>query len=316
MRRQSEFALWATIVTLWFSFGLGTILNRLTLTRTEGEVLFPDGGWERIWLVLGIWLSGYFAGLVVGFLGYYENRRNLIWSTILGFELMVLLRIIFLDAFPDVPHNAFNDLFNALALEQVPGSVSFLVLTAIAGPAQVALAVAVSQTIARANRYEGPVIELDPRTILAGVLLPLSILITAWGAVNIIDQDSLDAIQQNRFEPIIFLHADIFLNPIVHALIVSLSGVLIGLSPYSRELISVVVNSLLGGMLYVMLFVLSKDLLTIYAPADFQDRLDFAYPDIIPFLIMWAFVVAAIVSWAVIFYLLRTSLFAPKEAQA
>jgi hypothetical protein len=278
--------------------------------------VFPDSGWDRIWLVLGIWISGYIAGLAVGFAGYYENRRNLIWSSVLGFELMVLLRIIFLDAFPNVPHNAFNDLFRALAFEQVPGSFSFLLLTALAGPAQVALAVVAGQTIARANNYRGPAIELDPRIILASVLLPLSILITAWGAVNLFDQESLDALQQNNFEPIIFLHAEIFLNPIVHTLIVSLAGVMIGLSPYSRDLFSTVVNSLLGGMIYVMLFVVSKDLLTIYAPADFQDSLDFAYPDIIPFVIMWVFIAAASAGWAIAFYLLRTSLFAPSETQA
>lgn len=313
MRKQSEFALWATIAILWFSFGLGTLLNRFTLTRVDGEILFPDSGWDRIWLVLGIWISGYIAGLVIGFVGYYENRRNLIWSSVLGFELMVLLRIIFLDAFPSVPHNAFNDLLGALAFEQVPGSFSFLLLTELAGPVQVALAVVAGQAIARANNYQGPVIELDPRIILASVLLPLSILITAWGAVNLFDQASL---QQNNFEPIIFLRADIFLNPIVHTLMVSLAGVMIGLSPYSRDLIGTIVNSILGGMIYVMLFVVSKDLLTIYASADFQDSLDFAYPDIIPFIIMWIFIAAGTAGWAIAFYLLRTSMFAPSETHA
>ena len=316
MRKQSEFALWATVATLWFSFGLGTLLNRFTLTRVDGEILFPDSGWDRIWLILGIWISGYIAGLAVGFVGYYENRRSLIWSSILGFELMVLLQIIFLDAFPNIPHNAFNDLLGALAFEQVPGSFSFLLLTALAGPVQIALAVIAGQTIARANKYQGPVIDLDPRIILASVLLPLSMLITAWGAVNLFDQESIDALQQNNFEPIIFLHADIFLNPIVHTLMVSLAGVMIGLSPYSRDLTSTIVNSLMGGMIYVMLFVVSKDLLTNYAPAGYEDSLDFAYPNIIPFLIMWIFIAAAIVGWAIVFYLLRTNAFAPSETQA
>jgi hypothetical protein len=316
MRKQSEFALWATIATLWFSFGLGTILNRFALTRVDGDITFPNSGLDRIWLVLGIWLSGYVAGAAVGFVGYYENRRSLIWSSVLGFELMILLRIIFLDAFPNVPHNAFNDLFGALALEQVPGSFSFLLLTALAGPAQVALAVVAGQTLARANDYRGREIEIDPRLIIASVLLPVSILVTAWGAVNILDRESLDALQQNNFEPIVFLHPDIFLNPLVHALIVSLASILIGLSPYSRGLFNLIVNSLLGGMIYVMGFVVTKDLLTIYAPADFEDPLDFAYPDIIPFVILWTLIVVTITAWTVIVYALRTSLLAPKEAQA
>lgn len=311
---NSHFLLGAIIGFLWLSLGLSTYLNNLALFFVNADLddrsIFPAKIGGLIWLIAGIWVSGYVTGVLLGILTGRENRRSMIVSAIVSYELMVIFRLVVLEAFPLIQQDAFEDVYHSLTLSGVPGHISFLLLTMGFGALLVWLAVytgyVVSQMFEQLRTLQ---FELDPRIIMGTTVLPAALLLTMWSLTNLADWEKIEAANRPSFEPFTLLHVDIFLNPALHMIMTAIVGLLVGLSPYSRGLFKVLLSAALGTMTYVLLAFVTKDLLVLYAPADYKDALDFGYPNLILFTLLWLGTVFTAVASAFAFYNIRLILF-------
>jgi hypothetical protein len=282
---------WAIVDVLWFSFGLSTILNRVAFSLMTPDLSadhsFPIAIQESIWLVLGIWISGYLAGMFIGVRGREKDRHTLVWSAIIGFEIMVLLRIIFLDAFPDGQQDAFGNIFTIFTLAGVPGYISFLFLSTVIGALLVGIAVTTGLILSQNQPKPLAYLSLDPRLLVTSILLPWAILLAGWGVLNILDFETLKELRQNPYDSTHLLHLDLFLNPATHMLIAALVGVLLGASPYARYQGSLLFTTSAGMMVYVLFIIVSKDLFMIYAVDTIEDKLNLSYPNAAIFGLLW-----------------------------
>lgn len=309
-----HFLIGAIISVFWLSLGLSTFLNNLALyfinDNLEDRSVFPTTVGSLIWLVAGIWLSGYVAGLVIGIFTGREKRRSMIVSAIIGYEFMVVLRLIFLDAFPNIQKNAFEDVYHSFTMAGIPGHISFLFLTLIFGVGLVWLAVYTGYVIGQmSERIREIQFDLDPRIMISMLLLPAALLILFWSLTNLLDWETIEATNRNQFEPFILLHVDIFLNPALHMIMTTIVGLMIGLSPYTKGLGQVVLSTAIGGMCYVLLVMLTKDLLMLYAPLEYEDALNFGYPNLILFSLLWIGTVFTAMASAFAFYNIRIIIF-------
>lgn len=313
-KSASYFLFGAVIGFLWLSLGLSTFLNNIALygvnSNLDDRSTFPNSIGGLIWLIAGIWVSGYVTGLVLGILTGRENRRSMVANAVVGYELMVVLRLIFLDAFPAIQQDAFEDIYHSLTFAGVPGHLSFLLLTLIFGAALVWLAVytgyIISQMFPKLSELR---FDFDSRLIIGNAVLPGAILITFWSLTNLLQWDAIEAADRQQFEPFTLLNVDVFLNPALHMIVAAIVGLMVGLSPYSRGLMKVVLSTAIGAMSYVLLTFITKDLLVLYAPLDYKDSLDFGYPNLILFTLLWLGTVFTAVASAFAFYNIRLIIF-------
>lgn len=303
---QSDgFQLWSLLLTFWISFGLSAIVNRFSLsTNADGGSLLPDTLSKRILLIVGIWFSGYVAAFLVGFIGQRYPLSAVIGSTIGGYSITVLLHIIFLDAFSDVSHDGFSDLVGFITMSGIPANLSFLLLAGVVGSGLVALAAYTGQIFAYRSGSYIVLPPLDPRIIVAGVFLPASLILTAWGAVNLFDPDA--ALQTTAGMPFTSEHMDLFLSPVLHIAVLACSGILLTLVAYLRDPFSAALNLVTGAVIYIILFVVTKDLFVIFAPDGYTNRLEFARPNILLFLVVWIGYIIALAAPAVLFNVRRS----------
>ena len=313
-KSSSHFLLGVIIGYLWLSLGLSTFLNNLALYVVNADLddrsVFPSKIGGLIWLIAGIWVAGYVTGLIAGILTGREQRRSMIASAVIGYEIMVVLRLVFLDAFPAVQQDAFEDIYHSLTFNGIPGHISFLLLTLFFGGFLVWLAVytgyVINQMFAGLRSLH---FEFDPRIIIGTALLPAALLLTLWSLMILLDWNESNTANRSQFEPFVLENIEIFLNPALHMIVAAVVGLLAGLSPYARGLMKVLLSTTLGTMSYVLLVFVTKDLLVLYAPLDYKDALDFGYPNLILFTLLWLGTVFTAVASAFAFYNIRLILF-------
>lgn len=310
----SHFLLATILGFMWFSFGISTFLNNIALYvinyELEDKSVFPTNIESLMWLVGGIWVSGYFTGLIFGILTGQEKRRSMIASAIVGYELMVVARLVFLNAFPAIQQDAFEDVVVSLTLGGVPGHISFLLLSLVFGTFLVWLAVYTGHVVSESSiSLKQLVFEFEPRLALSMTLLPATLLLSFWSFLNLINWEQVEDQNAGVFGTLILVNIEVVLNPALHMIMAALAGVLVGLSPYSRGLSRVLLSAAIGSISYVLLVIATKDLFALFATLEYEDNLNFGFPNLILFTLLWLGPVFTAVVSAFAFYNIRLIVF-------
>lgn len=273
---------WAVLLSLWVTFALSTTLSSVGLRalHDDSAIQLPTNMREAVWLVLGIWVTAYVVGLLVGFLhGKMAAWRRIVGSAILGFILGLGWHLIFLGTFPNIPYDNYNFLLDLLYLRGLPTYHAFLLLTLGIGPGIVALATYTGLLLAQEARPEDlsqP--EMEPRGVLVAALLPMAAIIFILGAMNLHEQETLNEIwRDTRFagtdtSPIHFLYLNTLINPAVNMFLAALCGLLIGFTAPNAS--ASVYSTGVGLAIHTLLVMIAKTILAPHTPAGyFTDHL-------------------------------------------
>ncbi len=317
----SHFLLPAILGFVWLSFGISTFLNNLALYVINHDLddrsVFPTTIGSLMWLIAGIWISGYVGGFVLGLLTGQEKRRSMIASAVVGYEFMVLARLTFLNAFPLIKQDAFEDVFQSLTLDGVPGHLSFFLLSVIFGTLLVWLAVYTGYELSRVfPRFSTVQFEFDARLALSATILPATLLLSLWSLLNLIHWQRVEDQNIGAFTPFTLVDIEVVLNPALHMIMAAIVGILIGLSPYSRGLKRVLLSTGVGALSYVLLVIATKDIFVLFASLEYEDNLNFGYPNLILFTLLWLGPVFTAVVSAFAFYNIRLIIFGNPEQPA
>ena len=93
--------------------------------------------------------------------------------------------------------------------------------------------------------------------------------------------------ETSRFVQFELPYLNDFLQPLAHLVVAILTGFAIGQTPRLMNIRSAVVSAAIGMTGYVMLIFLSKDMLLLYAPENFEDPLDLVLPNAFQFALLW-----------------------------
>ncbi len=287
---------WAVLLCLWLTFGAVTVLTSLALQQIADPVRLPETMREAVWLVLGIWITAYLVGAVIGFLHADQaSRRRIMGSTILGFLIALGLHLMFLNTFPGTPRDGFGVFLDIVNLRPLPTYYAFILLTLVIGPGIVALSTFTGLLLAQEFRSYLPPLQIEGRIVLFNALAPLSLIIFVLGALNQrndgrILEIFLEARQTDTvLEPVILLDLDHFINPTIHMIIAAIFGIGIGLLHIARSRTTAALNTMLGLGIHVTLVIIFAMLLAPHGPTqDFANHLgSLQAPDVLFFVALW-----------------------------
>lgn len=289
---DATLSLGVSVLVLWFTFGLATLLNALALRLIYDGAALPDPAMptqlqQSAWLVLGFWLSGYCISLVVGLWVPRWPRPALILSASSGYLLAVLARLVVLGAFPRGPQDPFSDVWRALTLQGMSSQLGVLLLSLAVGPLFIWLAVVSGQLLGRELSQRLPALVCDPPVALGAGLLPVAYLITAWGLAILLDPTARADLEQSAFVPVGLAYLDDFMSPTVHLIISLMVGLTVGLNPRIEAWPRLTLSTAGGMMAYALFVLLSVDLWALYAPAGTALPLDLLNPSLVNFGLVW-----------------------------
>lgn len=309
---SSQFSLqtetWAVVLSMWITFGLSTILNSIAFKNSENEfgiVQLPQTMREAIWLVLGIWGSGYLAGFIVGLM--YRDLRSkgtVMRSVALGFTIGIGFRLLFINVFPTTPTTGFGVVRDIFQLRPLPVYYTFLLLTLVVGPALTALASFTGLLLAQEWKdlfVAIPRFQINSQSVLLSALLPLTIILLILGVSNVYEADTAREIRQLAelreisTPPFFILYFNTLSNPSINMILGAFVGILIGLSYAANNRTNAALSASLGIMIHVLLVILFEEIFAPYTPTQEQsvefaytDHLNLITTDIVFFALLWA----------------------------
>ncbi len=297
-QRSLRFEGWAIMLSLWVTFALSTTFSSLALRtlRQDNLIQLPANMREAVWLVLGVWVTAYVVGIVIGFLhGNMEARRRLVFSTALGFVIGLGWHLAFLGTFPDISRDSYKFAVDLLSLRGLPAYHVFLLLTLFLGTGITALATLTGILLAQEFRpAEWPLPETEPRAVIVAAILPLAVMMLVLGVANYREEETLNQIwMDGRFSgansgPIYFLYLNTLINPTINMFLAGLIGSIIGVYARGTTAAASAISAGAGMAFYVILLMVIKTVLTPYAPPGyFTDHLEsLQAPRVIYFLLL------------------------------
>lgn len=290
---------WVVVAAMWFSFGLSTLLNALALLplnetfERNQTVILPESMREAIWLVLGLWLSGYLAALLLGFFAQNIPNRTLTYSVIVGYELAILCRLMIINVFPvessliegrlgvptTLPVDPYDVVVNLFNLNTPHPYHSFVVLVVFLGPVFVGLAAASGYWLRLVldGSINLPTAKIEPRALLTSTILPLALLFFIMGFINLWEgnDNPLDRLE-------------ILFNPAYDMLVAAICGVIVGASKFIKDRRTAIFSVVTGIMIHLQIMILLKQFfVSNIAYGEFTDPLNLLLPRFFYFIALW-----------------------------
>jgi hypothetical protein len=339
--RPLPLQLWTVAFMAWMTFGFSTILNALALLplnsgyQRGGVVNLPANMNETIWLVLGIWLSGYFSATMVGILNRDTTQnRTIIYSTILGYWIAVICRLILINVFPIrtnsfgqevplLPVDPYDVAQGILTLDGVYTYHTFILLTLVLAPILIVIAtltgywlgMLLRQEMAKASTpYSLPErLETEPNLISVAFFLPLSFLFFIFGFFSLLTFDGGD---------ILISKIEIVFNPASNMFVTALAGAIIGLSipadKIQAQQVKTLVSAGVGAMIYTLIIIMMQQWFVSMATAtspDYINPLNLLLPNVVFFELLWLMPTLMMVSSVALMMYLRQPLNTPAPSK-
>lgn len=270
------------ILSMWLTILIGSISSLWVVNHflpIEGGDGLPNRFEGALWLVLGLWVGGILAALVLTYLGWYRDLSELIWTVLLGYGLGALVRLIFLGRFLDGARDAWDTLWGVVKLQDFPPYDAFVLLVLPVGFLLVAAAAVTSAVLLPALnlRAAWSAERVKPR-LLGSIFLLMPIVLVSLVAIRTLNSQTSTA-------EIALLNTEWLTLPQTNMILAALLGFVVGGAYLCESRFAAAVTLFLSASAHVIVMLLIDSTAASYDP--FYDGINPNQVNFLPFVFFW-----------------------------
>ncbi|MBZ0305709.1 MAG: hypothetical protein K8I82_06540, partial [Anaerolineae bacterium] len=197
---------------------------------------------DSIGLVSGFWIAGLLVGLSIRLLGWGENGRSIFASSLMGFAIATLIRIMALGIFLPNATNFWKFMSGILSLHDIPDYHAFLLLVWVGGATAVAAGVQLGVLIQQKTAFTLPTLDVEPQNLLVSASL-MSVLLLSLLVIRNLDSASRSDLS--------ILNTRWLILPVTNMILAALMGFFIGGGYFTRSPFAAGATVFLGAAVHV-----------------------------------------------------------------